>query len=281
MTNEKYTGDVLFQKTYTDSQFNRHLNLGQRDRYLCTDHHEAIISHADFKMAGQLLEQHAKEKGIVKGSNKYQSRYPFSGKIICGECGAIFRRRIHTCKDHKYIAWLCNTHLIDTDACSMLYIRNDNLELAFLTMMNKLIYSRKSILMPLLDRLKNSSKDGGVQRIRELETQLLQITEQRQTLQRLMAKGYLDQILFTEQQNELMTQAAACRDEIEVLQNTREKGPAQISKLQKLLCFTEHTTMLQEFNEELFTEYVDRIVVWSRNEVSFEMKCGLSLRERM
>lgn len=33
LANEKYTGDVIFQKTYTDSQFNRHTNYGERDRY--------------------------------------------------------------------------------------------------------------------------------------------------------------------------------------------------------------------------------------------------------
>ena len=41
--NEKYTGDVLFQKTYTDSSFNRHQNRGELDQYLMQDHHEAII----------------------------------------------------------------------------------------------------------------------------------------------------------------------------------------------------------------------------------------------
>lgn len=28
--NEKYTGDTLFQKTYTDDNFNRHKNIGEK-----------------------------------------------------------------------------------------------------------------------------------------------------------------------------------------------------------------------------------------------------------
>lgn len=43
--NEKFTGDAIFQKTYTDSSFNRHLNKGECDQYLCKGHHEAIVSH--------------------------------------------------------------------------------------------------------------------------------------------------------------------------------------------------------------------------------------------
>ena len=281
LTNEKYTGDVIFQKTYTDSQFNRHINAGEKDQYFCEDHHEAIISHEDFEKVALLLEQHGKEKGILKDSDKYQKRYAFSGNIICGECGATFRRRIHSRQGYKYATWLCNTHLLNTSACSMLSIPNDNLERAFLTMMNKLIYGRKLLLAPLLEQLKNNSEDGSIQRIQELETQLLQISEQRQTLQRLMAKGYLDQILFTQQRNELMVQTEAYRKEIEVLQNTSGRDSAQLVDLQKLLRFTEHTPMLQQFEEELFTEYADRIIVYSRKEVGFELKCGLTLRERM
>ncbi|MDD2978863.1 MAG: hypothetical protein PHN80_02705, partial [Hespellia sp.] len=40
-----------------------------------------------FDAAAAFMEQRGKEKSIVKGS-KYQNRYPFSGKIICGECGS-------------------------------------------------------------------------------------------------------------------------------------------------------------------------------------------------
>ena len=31
LANEKYTGDVIFQKTYTDDSFNRHTNYGEMD----------------------------------------------------------------------------------------------------------------------------------------------------------------------------------------------------------------------------------------------------------
>lgn len=72
--NEKYTGDCIFQKTYTDSNFNRHKNDGHLDQYYVPDHHEAIISHEDFEAAAALIEQRASEKGIKKGNAKYQQR---------------------------------------------------------------------------------------------------------------------------------------------------------------------------------------------------------------
>ena len=51
LKNEKYTGDVILQKTFTDESFNRHVNYGEEDMYLHKNHHEAIISHEDFDKA--------------------------------------------------------------------------------------------------------------------------------------------------------------------------------------------------------------------------------------
>lgn len=55
LTNVTYTGNVIFQKTYTDSQFNRHTNHGQREQYYIKDHHKALVSQEDFDRAAQLL----------------------------------------------------------------------------------------------------------------------------------------------------------------------------------------------------------------------------------
>ena len=39
--------------------------------------------------------------------------------------------------------------------------------------------------------------------------------------------------------------------------------------------------MITEFDEDLFTRFVDRVIVYSRMEIGFAMKCGLTLRERI
>ena len=83
----KNTQETLFSKTYTDEHFNRHNNYGEKDQYLIQNHHEAIISHDVFKTAQAVIEQHIKSNGIEKHKTKYQNRYPFSSKIICGQCG--------------------------------------------------------------------------------------------------------------------------------------------------------------------------------------------------
>jgi site-specific DNA recombinase len=137
LSNEKYTGDVLLQKTYTDENFKRHYNHGEKDQYMIKDHHEAIISHEVFEAAQEILKQRGKEKGVIKGSSKYQNRYLFSGKIKCAECGSNFKRRIHGSGDRKYIAWCCTKHIKDASACSMKFVREDAIHQGHITMLFK------------------------------------------------------------------------------------------------------------------------------------------------
>ena len=281
LTNEKYTGDVLFQKTYTDAQFNRHHNRGEKNQYFVSDHHEAIISHSEFEAAEKMLKQHAKEKNVIPDSEKYQNRYAFSGKIICGKCGSTFKRRTHYTSGDSYIAWCCNTHLNDKNACSMKSIKDDDLKLAFVTMMNKLVFAHRYVLKPYTEALKTESTDDSLRRIQELTTELAQNTEQRERLQQLAAQGFLDKVLFTKETNELLTKADRIRKEMDAQSNSVSSDVSKVNAATALLHFAEKEEMLETFNEELFEKHVSRITVISRTEYRFELKCGLSLTERI
>ena len=281
ISNEKYTGDVIFQKTYTDSQFNRHVNYGQKDQYAMSDHHEAIISREVFEAANALIAQRGKEKGIIKGSEKYQSRYCFSGKIVCGECGDTFKCRIHSTTTHKYAAWCCNTHIEDKSRCSMKYIRDDAVKAAFVTMSNKLIFAHSMVLKPYVETLQNGCTDAPMRRIQQIQTLLLENAEQRETLTKLMAQGYIDQILYNEENNTLLSQANRYRQEMDTLSKAIGGDGAHVTAAKDLLRYVEKAAMLTDFDEALFENTVTRIKVLSREEIAFELKCGLTLKERM
>lgn len=280
LANEKYTGDILFQKTYTDIYFNRHYNTGELEQYYMKNHHEPIISHEVFEKAEALIAQRGKEKGVEKGSDKYKKRYPFTSKIICGECGTVFKRRIHN-SGKRYVAWCCTLHIEDKEQCTMQFIRQADLELAFVTMMNKLIYGKKFILRPLLESLRGRSKTDGLLQIQEIETRLEQNADRIQTLTNLMTKGYLEPAIFTGENNRLRQEA---EDLQKMKMNLSYEINGEMSKTEevsRLLKFIEKAEMLTVFKTEVFQEYVDHITVLSREELAFNLKCGLSLKERV
>ena len=208
-------------------------------------------------------------------------RYCFSGRIICGECGDTFKRRTHSCAGNKYAAWCCNTHINDKSQCSMKYVEDDVLKAAFITMMNKLIYAHRMILKPYVEALRSENKDGSLRRIQQIQTLLLQNSDQRETLTKLMGQGYIDPIIYNEENNALLRQADDYRAEIEMLNKNISGDASHLQAATALLHFAGKSAMLDTFDEELFEQTVDRIIVQSRSEFVFELKCGLKLKERM
>lgn len=163
----------------------------------------------------------------------------------------------------------------------MLFVRDDDLKLAFVTLLNKLVYGHKFILKPYLKALQENSGDDSILRIQHLESLLAQNTEQRETLMKLMAQGYIDQILYNSESNALLAQANGFREEIEALSGDRNGDASKVAETEQLLHFAERGSMMTEFDELLFTKFVDHIRVDARNQVSFILKCGLTLTERI
>lgn len=281
LRNEKYTGDAILQKTYTDSSFNRHINYGEKNMYLVENHHEPIITHEVFDVVETVMSQRAKEKGIEKHNNKYQNRYAFSSKIICSECGSTFKRRIHSSGARKYIAWCCKKHIKQITECSMQFIRDDDIKTAFVTMMNKLVFGQKFIIRPLLDGLRNQNNAESFRRIEELEAKIESNLEQSQMLTGLMAKGYLEPALFTKEKNALEAESSRLIAEKEQLTHSVNGNLAKVEEVNQLLKFVSKSKMPATYEDELFENYVDRIIVYSREEIGFALKCGITLRERM
>jgi len=279
--NEKFTGDVIFQKTYTDSQFNRHINHGMENQYLCEGHHEAIVSHEVFDAANEVMNQRGKEKGNGENTSRYQNRYAFSGKIKCGECGSVFKRRRHYKPSGEYIAWCCNRHIEDNNSCSLKYITDEGIKAAFTTMMNKLVFGEQVILKPLLHSLQGFDDKNRLLQIQEYETKLEKNMEQRQVLTSLMASGLLEPALFNKENNALTVKEQRLQEEKRQLMTSVSGDRTKVDDLEKLIKAISSGRMLTEYEDELFLAHVAGITVLSREEIVFELKCGLRLKERL
>ena len=163
----------------------------------------------------------------------------------------------------------------------MLFVKDEALKQAFTTMVNKLIFSHRQILKPYLEAIKKTSADDSLHRIQQIQTLLAQNTEKRETLTKLLTQGIIDPVLYNQETNQLLSQADSFRDEIEALKNEVSGDVTKVTETTALIHFCEKSAMLQEFDEDLFERFVKRIIVHSRSDIRFELKCGLTLKERM
>lgn len=275
LVNEKYYGAAVFQKTYTDSSFRRHNNHGEVDSFYAEEHHEPIISREVFDKVQLILQKHIEERNIEKDIGKYQRKYPFSGRIICGECGGKFKRQTQ----HSGIAWACTTHLYQKEACSMMFIKDEAIKAAFVTMLNKLIFGYKSILVQYLEAMKLSDTDGNLQNILDLKSELQKNVDRKQELRKLRVSGFLDSAMYTQELRRIEQQNEEYRAALK--NNEKSAVNGNIKETEKLLRFIEVLETQTEFSDEAFTEYVDSIIVYSRTCIGFRLKCGLTLKEEL
>ena len=279
--NEKYTGDIIFQKTYTDDSFVRHRNNGEYDQYFCENHHEAIISHEIFEKANALLYQRGREKGNGEDTSKYQNRYAFSARIVCGCCGRHFKRRQHYKPSGNYIAWTCAGRIDDVNSCSIKYILDDSFKDAFVLMMNKLAFACDKILVPFEKELRKMAMADNGDKISELESAMEQNMEQRATLGTLLNQGYLDRPVYLKSLNTLVQDYDNLATQRDMLLRVDSESFEMLTQVQELISFLKKTKEITEYSEELFDAHVETIKVLSREEIQFNLRCGLVLPERL
>lgn len=163
----------------------------------------------------------------------------------------------------------------------MKFITGSAIEYAFGTMMNKLIYGHKTVLRPLLFALRGLNSEESLISIQELDKKLEENMEQQNVLVNLMTKGYLDRAVYKKSNNNLLQEAERLKRQKESINRLLESGNQHLSEVSELLQYATKATMLTRFQEEVFTRFVERVVVYSRSEIGFELKCGLILKERL
>lgn len=129
LKNEKYKGDVVLQKTYTQSHLTKlkKRNTGEVDSYYIENDHPGIVSREMWDHVQLEMRKRAEAKGNIKGSGKSQNRYPLTGMLFCSKCGATLKRRTWNSK-HSYrkIVWQCSNYIKNgKDACSGTSIDNE------------------------------------------------------------------------------------------------------------------------------------------------------------
>ena len=83
LQNEKYSGDVLFQKTYSPGPLSKCVpNRGELPQYLVEDAIPAIIEKKLWRVT-----QFEYRRRTGRNLRLLSPEYPFTGRIICGLCG--------------------------------------------------------------------------------------------------------------------------------------------------------------------------------------------------
>ena len=147
LSNEKYKGEALLQKTYTVDFLSkkRVINKGEIPQYYVEESHPAIIN-KDTWEAVQFEMKRRKIFAKKHGLHKYDyatDNNPFAGKVICGCCGSTFGRKVWNSTDErlKRTIWQCNNKYMVKGkiGCGNRHINDGILYEAFVYAFNEIV----------------------------------------------------------------------------------------------------------------------------------------------
>ena len=117
LTNEKYCGDVLGQKTYKECVIGGKVmkNNGQLPQVLVQNNHPGIVAREMFHAVQEEMKRRTAARSpsskSATGRTSYTSKYALSERLVCGECGTLYRRCTWNIRGKKKIVWRCVSRL--------------------------------------------------------------------------------------------------------------------------------------------------------------------------
>lgn len=274
LSNEKYVGDSLCQKTYTANTFPfvKKTNHGEVDQYYIENTHPAIISRETFDKVQNLLKKRAERRPSSR------QRTPLCLKVICGNCGSVYMRRVNK-SDHT--TWVCRKHDRNAIDCPNGRVPEAELYGAFVRMYNKLKRNTRVVLLPAIKQMEELRDviQRGNPAMLAVNKAIAKASEQSYNISKLQTAGLLDTDACTAKFNEINAQLAKLRAERRRLLENEDIDDA-IDALQQTVDLIRHgPERLEEFDEGLFHSLVGQIVVESQTCVRFRLQGGIELKE--
>ena len=276
LSNERYIGDSLWQKTYaTDSLPTRQIkNTGSKTQYYIEHTHTPIIDRDTYSAVQRLRE---KRKLDAKYNDDYQPNI-LKKRIMCANCNVPFQRKLRSGETK----WMCRVHNNSKDDCLTFPIEEAAIHNAFCRLYYKLKHHGEPIFTQMLSNLQKIrySRMLWSEDVISLNKKISDILSQVQFLTQLQQAGGVDPDTFISSNNKLNEQLRRLKQEKARLLDTDSDDLADRTR-DLMDALEDGPDFLDSFDAELFDALVEKIIVDSNERLRFRLKNGLELLEQI
>ena len=281
LRNEKYTGNALLGKTFKPDVLTkyRQKNDGKKAPiYYVEDTHPAIVPKDIFNMVQGEITKRRDAKAATVGSTKYASKYPFSGLLVCAECGARLRRHIRTMgTGEKVVYWGCTNRIQNgRSCCDSHHVREDVLQNTYLAAIREITDNADEVLATVKSSIDIECHGGTDDRLREIDDEIIALQEAGLALHKAkqrMEVSTVDYAATVKEYSDRMKVLEAERDEA-------AKTANQYTELRVILDAFEHGikdgTIMSTDDTAIMRSLVEQIIV-RETEIEIEFKCGVTI----
>lgn len=275
LTNEKYKGDALLQKTYTDDFLTKRkkINKGEVQQYYVKNNHEAIIEPEIFDLVQEII-------ALTKqGKHRQSSVNIFSSKIKCGECGGWYGSKVwHSNDKYRRVIWQCNHKFDNERKCETPHIDENQIKQAFISAMNKLISNKQQIISDF-ELIKKEIFTTS-----ELEKEKTKLENEMNVAARLMQESKnthkaQNQTEYNKRYNSLVQRYDNVKARFdEVSHKIADKNARKESVEVFVKNLKKQNVLITEFDSGLWLSMADCITVNSRDDIRVTFKNGAEIK---
>lgn len=273
LTNEKYKGDALLQKTYTADFLTKSVrkNQGEVPQYYIENSHPAIIDPETFELVQNEIERRRPNR------HKLHRNSLFTAKIICSDCGGFYGRKVwHSNSKHKKYIWRCNEKYEGEETCNTPNLTEPEIESAFIVAFNEVLGEKEKYiqrfteLLPLLADTSN------------LEKKLAEANEQHSSLIAKL-RSYMDentrqvqdQAEYNRQFSQMDAECEAAEKQIKSIQKKILEQSGRKEQIKRCLeQIQDCGDLLTDFNSELWNSMVEAVIVTREKVLTFRFRDG-------
>ncbi len=291
LTNEKYVGDLLMQKTFSTDCINKKTkkNNGELPKYLISNNHKPIIDRETFKMAQvEKAKRGAKRKKsdmAITENGKYSSKFALTELLICGECGSSYRRRLKYYNGNKMVYWRCINRIENGKKyCKKSFgISENKLHEAICRGISKVIPEQEEILSAVKATLEYavSGNNDNLDRF-NIELNIKQLQNEADELMTNAISTGGDKERYFEEIEKIYSKIKVLREKHDSLQSTVVEKPECNKEIKRIAEILENEAFeMKEYDDTIIRRIVDCIKVMSDKTIVIILKGGFEITEKL
>ena len=289
LSNEKYCGDVLMQKTFIQDCISKKVvkNTGQLPMYLIQNNHTAIVSREVFQAvqaekARRSATASPSTKTSSTGRTCYASKFALSERLVCGECGTLYRRCTWKRNGKTRIVWRCVSRLdYGTKYCHQSPTMDEE-------PLQRAIMAAISSVMAPKEKINGLITDAALEETGKLPNSAMTLGDINRRLEKLEAEfdalfnqsGGIDKnvVRFSQIANE-MASLKEQREKISAQLRNNEAAQEHVRTIAAALDQEDHH--LTKWDEEMIRQLVHTVKVISSDHIRVYLNDGTEIDQKV
>ena len=291
LSNEKYVGDVLYQKTFRTDCISKKakVNRGEVTRYLISNNHPAIIDRDTFNLVqAELARRNNKRKKLdsaVTEQGKYSAKYALTELLVCGSCGGSFRRTSKSAKGKTTYYWRCVSRIEHgkTYCKDSAGIEEQMLHEAVCRCLSKMMANSGEVFSLIQSNLSYAvSGNNAALDVFSIEKQMNELKVDIQQMTELAARTEGDPERYEVELKKMFDQLVILRGKLDLAKSQASQSDSVNAEVARIMDILKQTDMsFTEFDDVTVRRLVECIQVCGNQKIIVTLKGGYQAEEEL